>query len=145
MSRDVSSLVATPPSSRQSANITVVCVVGPPRLHSSSFEEPAFLSESSNRVIIIGRNLGRDSDSMCWKAKGRPDIQNVSTIVRRKSGERTKKMFLGITYVAGSCFNGFYKGIKSRREKMVKCGDLLTLANTRNITSTSCEANMSRK
>jgi len=78
----ISSLMATP--RRYSAKFMIVYVVGSPKLHSGSCEEPAFLSESSNRVIIIGRNLGRESDSMCWKAKRCPDIRVESAIIARK-------------------------------------------------------------
>jgi len=48
-----------------------------------------------------------------------------------------------ITYAAGSSLILSYKGILS--EKVVDYYDRLTLANARNITSTICEVNMTRK
>ena len=77
--RGTSSLVET--SARRSANFIVVCVVGSPRLHPCSlFEAAAFLSESSNRVIITGRYLGHGSDPVGLEAKKYSDAHRVSAI-----------------------------------------------------------------
>ena len=62
----------------------VVCIVGSPRLHAYFCEALAFLSESSNRVIITGIYLRHGSDPMVLKVKRCLDIHCISTIVRRK-------------------------------------------------------------
>ena len=84
----ISSLMAT--SRRFSAKFMIVYAVGSPKLHPGSCEEPAFLSESSSRTTITGINLRCDLDSMFWELKRCPDVHEVYTIVRKKSGERTK-------------------------------------------------------
>jgi len=69
---------------RGSENPISVNLVAPPKSHPCSRTVLAFLSESSNRVIITGRNLRHESDSMVSEAKRYPDLHDVSTIARRK-------------------------------------------------------------
>ena len=42
------------------------------------------MSESINRVTIIGRYLGRGSDLMASEAMKYSDVHDVSTVTRRK-------------------------------------------------------------
>ena len=79
----------------------VLCGVGSPRLHPFSCEIAAFLSESINRVIIIGKKLRRGLDQMVSKAMRSSDIHEGSTI-RRTISEQTKETRPDITYLAGS-------------------------------------------
>jgi len=74
------SLVAAPP--RRSANLMVVCVVGSPKLHPCSPEALAFLSESSNRVIMTGRYLMRGSVPMVPGVKKCPSAHHASAILQ---------------------------------------------------------------
>ena len=87
-----------------------VCALGSPRLHACSCKVLAFLRDISNRVIITGRYLRRGSDPMVSEAKRYSDVHDVSTIVRKKPGEKTKEMCPDITYVAGSSWSVGYGG-----------------------------------
>ena len=80
----------------------VLRAVGSPRLHPFSCEIAAFLSESINRVIIIGKKLRRGLDQMVSKAMRSSDIHEGSTIARRTISEQTEETHPGITYPAGS-------------------------------------------
>ena len=81
VSRCISSLVVAPP--RRSANLKLVCVVGSPRPHACSCEALAFLSESSNRVIITGIYLRHGSDPMVSEAERYSDVHCVSAVLRK--------------------------------------------------------------
>ena len=80
----------------------VLCLVGSPRLHPSSCGVAAFLSESINRVIIVGRKLKHGLGPMVPEAMRSPDIHEGSTIARRTISEQTEETHPGITYPAGS-------------------------------------------
>ena len=62
----------------------VLCLVGSPRLHPSSCEVAAFLSESINRVIITGTYLRHGSDPIVLEAKRYQNLHDGSAIVQRK-------------------------------------------------------------
>ena len=96
---------------RRSANLMAVCVVGSPKLHPGSREALAFLSESSNRVIITGRYLRRRSDSVGSEAKRYSYVHRVSAIFWERFGERTNETRPVITYEEGSSFIPSYKCI----------------------------------
>jgi len=63
-------------------NTTVVNAPGSVRFHASGLELEAFLSESSNRVTMIGRYLKHRSEAMFSEAKRYPGVRDVSTVAR---------------------------------------------------------------
>ena len=147
VSKCIVSLVAASP--RRLANLMVVCVVGSPKLHPCSCEAFAFLSESSNRVIIDHHREKR-------KAWIRPDgfrsqeafgrTPCLRCFAGKSSVNEGRKRVPVLLTGRGAAWFRPARGISEpwREERRLR-RDVLTLANKKNITTTRCELNMTKK
>jgi len=71
----------------------VVLVVSSPKRHTPSWEVLAFLSESSRRVIMTGRNLRCGSD-VFWRKEIFRRTQSIRYRMARKPVNKRKKSVL---------------------------------------------------
>ena len=142
-SKLITSLVVAP--TRRSANFIAVYVVGSPKLHPCSCEAFAFLSESSNRVIITGRNLMDGSVPVVPGVKKCSSVHHASAILRENDRLTSEGNASRYHLRGGEPLNPTLQRYKRAVERREDCDDELTLANKKNITITRCEVNITRK
>ena len=84
------------------------------------------------------------SPSCSRKQRNRLGVHDVSPVTRRIIGEQTKETGCATTYTAGSSLTEGYIKV-SAGENTKRCGEVLTLPNTRVTTSKKCEVKITRK